>query len=169
MARLSNNRGKDALVALEREARSLDPDPADTPSYFELLANSVRVLREGSYALIGADAAHKAFAGKGRRVFWTPAGAGASSSDDFGYTYGRYARFVGTAEEGSGYYVTSGSAMTRRCGGSRSRYCSRRSDYPICSSLPWSSSHRASARASCQLRSPWRSSMVIKLSLLLSA
>ena len=100
-----SNRGKDALVALEREARSLDPDPADTPSYFELLANSVRVLREGSYALIGADAAHKAFAATGRRVFWTPAGAGASASDDFGYTYGRYARFVGTADEGSGYYV----------------------------------------------------------------
>jgi hypothetical protein len=57
------------LVALEREARSLDPDPADTPSYFELLANSVRVLREGSYALIGADAAHKALCRDGRRVF----------------------------------------------------------------------------------------------------
>src|SRR5437667_3749690 len=100
-----SNRGKDALVALEREARSLDPDPADTPSYFELLANSVRVLREGSYALNGADAALKAFAATGRRVFWTPAGAGASASDDLGFTYGRYARFVGVAEEASGYYV----------------------------------------------------------------
>ena len=104
MARRSN-RGKDALVALEREARSLDPDPADTPSYFELLANSVRVLRDGSYALLGADAALKAFAATGRRVFWTPAGAGASASDDLGFTYGRYARFVGSAEEASGYYV----------------------------------------------------------------
>jgi ketosteroid isomerase-like protein len=104
MASLSN-RGKDALLALEREARSLDPDPAEAPSYFELLANSVRILREGSYALIGADAARKALAATGRRIFWTPAGAGASASDDFGYTYGRYARFVGSAEESSGYYV----------------------------------------------------------------
>jgi hypothetical protein len=98
-------RGKDALLALEREAWSLDPDPADAPSYSELLANSVRVLREGSYALIGADAARKALAATGRRVFWTPAGAGASASDDFGYTYGRYARFVGTTEEATGYYI----------------------------------------------------------------
>jgi len=99
------NRGKDALLALEREAWSLDPDPGDAPSYFELMANAVRVLREGSYALIGADAARKALAATGRRVYWTPAGAGASASDDLGYTYGRYARFVGTAEEAAGYYV----------------------------------------------------------------
>ena len=104
MASLSN-RGKDALLALEREARNLDPDPADTPSYFELLANSVRVLRDGSYPLLGADDARKALAATGRRVFWTPAGAGASASDDLGFTYGRYARFVGSAEEASGYYV----------------------------------------------------------------
>ena len=100
-----SNRGKEALLALEREARNLEPDPADAPSYFELLANSVRVLRDGSYALLGADAARKAFAATGRRVFWTPAGAGASASDDLGFTYGRYARFVGSAEEASGYYV----------------------------------------------------------------
>jgi ketosteroid isomerase-like protein len=99
------SRGKDALLALEREAWSLDPDPANAPSYFELLANSVRVLREGSYALIGADAARKALAATGRRVFWTPAGAGASASDDFGYTYGRYARFAGSAEDATGYYI----------------------------------------------------------------
>jgi hypothetical protein len=99
------NRGKDALLALEREARSLDPDPADAPSYFELLANSVRILREGSYALIGADAARRALAATGRRVFWTPVGAGASAGDDFGYTYGRYARFIGSAEEATGYYI----------------------------------------------------------------
>ena len=104
MASLSN-RGKDALLALEREARNLDPDPADRPSYFELLANSVRVLRDGSYALLGADAVRQALAATGRRVFWTPAGAGASASDDFGYTYGRYARFIGSAEEASGFYI----------------------------------------------------------------
>jgi hypothetical protein len=28
-----------------------------------------------------------------------------SSSDDLGYTYGRFVRFVGTSEEASGYYV----------------------------------------------------------------
>ena len=33
------------------------------------------------------------------------AGAGASGSDDLGFTYGRYVRFVGSAEEASGYYV----------------------------------------------------------------
>ncbi len=104
MASLSN-RGKDALLALEREARNLDPDPADRPSYFELLANSVRVLRDGSYALLGADAVRQALAATGRRMFWTPAGAGASASDDLGFTYGRYARFIGSAEEASGYYV----------------------------------------------------------------
>ncbi|MDQ2962068.1 MAG: nuclear transport factor 2 family protein [Pseudomonadota bacterium] len=99
------NRGKDALLALEREPRSLDPDPADAMPYFELLADSVRVLREDSYALIGADAARKTLAATGRRVFWTPVGAGASSSDDFGYTYGRYARVVGSSEEATGYYI----------------------------------------------------------------
>jgi hypothetical protein len=97
--------GKGALLALERQAWSLDPDPADEPSYFELLANSVRVLREGSYALVGADTVRKALAPTGGRVFWTAAGAGASTSDDFGYTYGRYARFVGTGEEATGYYI----------------------------------------------------------------
>jgi hypothetical protein len=97
--------GKEALLALERSGRSLDPDPADGPSYFELLATSVRILREGSFALVGADAARKALSATGRRVVWTPAGAGASASDDFGYTYGRYARFIGSAEEASGYYV----------------------------------------------------------------
>ena len=98
-------RGKDSLLALERDAWSLDPDPANAQSYFELLANSARILREGSYALIGADAARRALAATGRRAFWTPAGAGASASDDFGYTYGRYAYFVGTGEEASGYYI----------------------------------------------------------------
>jgi ketosteroid isomerase-like protein len=99
------NRGKDALLALEREPRSLDPDPADAKSYFELLTDSVRVLRENSYALIGADAARKSLAATGRRVSWTPAGAGTSASDDFGYTYGRYARFLGSSEEATGYYI----------------------------------------------------------------
>lgn len=99
------NRGKDALLALEREPRSLDPDPADAMSYFELLADSVRVLREDSYALVGADAARKTLAATGRRIFWTPAGAGASVSDDLGYTYGRYARVLGSSEEATGYYI----------------------------------------------------------------
>jgi ketosteroid isomerase-like protein len=100
-----SDRGKEALLALERESRSLDPDPAGAPSYFELLADSVRVLREDSYALIGADVARNTLGATGRRVFWTPAGAGVSASDDFGYTYGRYARFVGTSEEATGYYI----------------------------------------------------------------
>jgi hypothetical protein len=98
-------RGRDALLALERGGWSLDPDPAGAPSYFELLANSVRLLREGSYALIGADAVRKALATTDRRVVWTPAGAGTSASDDLGFTYGGYARFVGSAEEASGYYI----------------------------------------------------------------
>jgi len=102
---MRSDRGKEALLALERESRSLDPDPAGAPSYFELLADSVRVLREDSYALIGADAARNTLGATGRRVFWTPAGAGVSASDDFGYTYGRYARFVGSSEEATGYYI----------------------------------------------------------------
>jgi uncharacterized protein DUF4440 len=99
------DRGKDTLLALEREGRSLDPDPAGAPSYFDLLTNSVRILRDGSYALIGADAARKALAATSGRVFWTPAAAGVSASNDFGYTYGRYARFVGSSEEASGSYI----------------------------------------------------------------
>jgi hypothetical protein len=98
-------RGKEALVALERGGRSLDPDPADGSSYFELLANSVRIFRDGSYAIVGADAARRTLAATGRRVVWTPAGAGASASDDLGYTYGRFVRFIGASEEASGYYV----------------------------------------------------------------
>ena len=101
----SGGRGADALLALDRGAASLDPDPVDASSYFELLANSARILREGSYAIVGADAARRALASRGRRVVWTPAGAGASASDDLGYTYGRYVRFAGGAEEASGYYV----------------------------------------------------------------
>ena len=101
----SFGRGKDALLALEREVWSLDPDPAGAPSYFELLANSVRLLRQDSYALIGADSVRKALAATDRRVVWTPAGAGTSASDDLGFTYGRYARFVGSAEEATGYYI----------------------------------------------------------------
>jgi len=99
--------GADALLAIEREGRSLDPDPsaAGVPSYFELLDNSVRLLREGSYALVGADAVRKALAVTGRRIFWTPAAAVVSAGNDFGYTYGRYARFVGTSEEATGYYL----------------------------------------------------------------
>jgi hypothetical protein len=99
--------GRDALLAIERAGRSLDPDPAaaDVPSYFELLDGSVRILREDSYALIGADAARKALAATGRRIVWTPAAAAVSAGNDFGYTYGRYARFVGTSEEATGYYL----------------------------------------------------------------
>src|SRR5258706_4919050 len=78
--------GKDALLALERQAWSLDPHPPDGPSYFELLANSVRVLREDSYALVGADAARRALAATGRRVFWTPAGGRAPPGDGVRYT-----------------------------------------------------------------------------------
>jgi len=101
----SGGRGTEALLALERSGRSLDPDPADASSYFELLGNPVRILREGSYAIVGADAARRALAAPGRRVVWTPSGAGASASDDLGYTYGRYVRFIGTSEEATGYYV----------------------------------------------------------------
>jgi ketosteroid isomerase-like protein len=101
----AGGRGKEALLALERGARSLDPDPAEAASYFELLSNSVRIFREGSYAIVGADAARKALAATGRRVVWTPAGAGVSASDDLAYTYGRFVRFIGSSEEASGYYV----------------------------------------------------------------
>ena len=102
---IAGGHGAAALLALERGARSLDPDPAGGSSYFELLANSVRILREGSYALVGADAARRALASNGRRVVWTPTGGRASASDDFGYTYRRAVRFIGSAEEASGYYV----------------------------------------------------------------
>ncbi len=97
--------GKDALLALEREARSLDPEPGGTPSYFELLASSVRLLREGSYAVLGADAVRKTLAAPMRLVRWMPTGAGASASDDLGYTYGRYVRMHGSAQAATGYYV----------------------------------------------------------------
>jgi ketosteroid isomerase-like protein len=102
---LRSDRGKDALLALEREPRSLDPEPANTASYFDLLASSVRVLREGSYAVLGADAARKALAAPQRRVQWTGVGGGAAASDDLGYTYGRYTRTNGAAEEAKGYYI----------------------------------------------------------------
>lgn len=102
---IGRERGKDALLALEREPRSLDPEPTDRASYFDLLASSVRVLREGSYAVLGADAARKALAAPLRRVQWTPAGTGIAASDDLGYTYGRYERWNGGADESSGYYV----------------------------------------------------------------
>ena len=101
----AGGRGTEALLALERGARSLDPDPAEAASYFELLANSARIFREGSYAIVGADGARRALAATGRRVVWTPAGGAASASDDLGYTYGRFVRFIGSSEEGSGYYV----------------------------------------------------------------
>jgi ketosteroid isomerase-like protein len=99
------DRGKEALLALEREPRSLDPEPVDAPSYFELLASSVRVLRDGSYAVLGADAARKTLAAPMRRVQWTPSGAGMAASDDLGYTYGRYERKHDGAVEAAGYYV----------------------------------------------------------------
>jgi ketosteroid isomerase-like protein len=98
-------RGKDALLALEREPRSLDPEPAGTPSYFELLASSVRLLRDGSYAVLGADAVRKTLAAPMRLVRWTPTGAGAAASDDLGYTYGSYVRMHGATQEAAGYYV----------------------------------------------------------------
>lgn len=98
-------RGKDALLALEREPRSLDPEPADAASYFELLAGSVRILREGSYAVRGADAARKTLAAPMRRVLWTPIGAATAASDDLGYTYGGYVRMNGAVQEAAGYYV----------------------------------------------------------------
>lgn len=99
------DRGKEALLALEREPRSLDPEPVDARSYFELLASSVRVLRDGSYAVLEADAARKTLAAPMRRVQWTPSGAGMAASDDLGYTYGRYERKHGGADEAAGYYV----------------------------------------------------------------
>jgi ketosteroid isomerase-like protein len=101
----NGGRGTEALLALERGGRSLEPDPTDASSYFELLGNPVRILREGSYAVVGADAARRALAAPGRRVVWTPSGAGMSASDDLGYTYGRYVRFIGASEEATGYYV----------------------------------------------------------------
>jgi ketosteroid isomerase-like protein len=100
-----HGRGKDALLALEREPWSLDPEPADAPSYFELLASSVRILRDGSYAVRGADAARKTLAAPMRRVQWTPTGAAVAASDDLGYTYGGYVRMNGAAQEAVGYYV----------------------------------------------------------------
>jgi ketosteroid isomerase-like protein len=102
---MQGGRGEDALFALEGEPQSFDPEPVDAPSYFELLAGSVRLLREGSYAVLGADAVRKTLAAPGRQVQWTPSAGGAAASDDFGYTYGRYARMHGAAEEAVGYYV----------------------------------------------------------------
>jgi ketosteroid isomerase-like protein len=102
---MRSDRGKEALLALERDPRSLDPEPGEAPSYFPLLAHSVRVLREGSYALLGADDARKALSAPQRRLQWTPVGGGASASDDLGYTYGSYARLNGATREAEGYYV----------------------------------------------------------------
>lgn len=102
---MRRGQGTDALFALEREPQSLDPEPAGTASYFELLASSVRLLREDSYAVLGADAVRKTLAARARTVQWTPEGGGTAASDDLGYTYGRYARMQGAAEEAAGYYV----------------------------------------------------------------
>ena len=99
------DRGKAALVALDSVARSLDPEPGNAPSYFALLSGSVCLLRDGRYAVLGADAVRKALAAPGQRVVWTAAGGDAAASDDLGYTYGRYARMSGTTEEAAGYYV----------------------------------------------------------------
>jgi hypothetical protein len=65
----------------------------------------VRLLRENSYAVLGVDAVRKALAAPGRSVHWMPSAGGAAASDDLGYTYGRYARVNGSAEEATGYYV----------------------------------------------------------------
>lgn len=97
-------RGVEALLALEHEPQSLDPEPAGVPSHFELLSPSVRLLRDESYAVLGADAVRKALAAPGRSVRWMPSGSGAAASDDLGYTYGRYERRDGS-EEAVGYYV----------------------------------------------------------------
>jgi len=70
-----------------------------------VLAGSVCLLRDGRYAVLGADAVRKALAAPGQRVEWLPAGGGVAASDDLGYTYGRYARRKGTTEEATGYYV----------------------------------------------------------------
>lgn len=102
---IRRGRGKDTLFALEHEPQSLDPEPAGMASYFELLANSVRLLRDESYAVLGADAVRKTLATPGRTVQWTPAGGGAAASDELGYTYGRYAWMKGVIEEAVGYYV----------------------------------------------------------------
>ena len=101
---MRSDRGKDALLALERPPWSLDPEPGEATSYFAMLSNSVRVLREGSYALLGPDAVHKALASRQRRMQWTPVDAGTSQSDDFGYTYGSYVRLDGATRE-EGYYA----------------------------------------------------------------
>lgn len=98
-------RGTEALLALEHEPQSLDPEPAGAPSHFDLLSGSVRLLRDGSYAVLGADAVRKALAAPGRSVHWTPSASGAAASDDLGYTYGRYRRMNGATEEAVGYYV----------------------------------------------------------------
>jgi ketosteroid isomerase-like protein len=100
-------RGKEALFALERDQRSLDPEPADAPAYFDLLASSVRLFRDGSYALLGADAVRKALAAQGSSLRWTPEGGGVAGSDDLGYTYGSYVRVHGhwAMQESAGYYV----------------------------------------------------------------
>ena len=98
-------RGPEALLALEHEPQSLDPEPAGVPSYFELLSSSVRLLRDDSYPILGADAVRKALAASGRSVRWMPSGSGAAASDDLGYTYGRYERMDGATEELVGYYV----------------------------------------------------------------
>lgn len=99
------DRGKAALVALEREPWTLDPEPSAAPSYFDLLASRVLLLREGSYAVRGADAVRKTLAAPRRQIRWTSDGGDAAASDDLGYTYGRYARMNGTLEDASGYYV----------------------------------------------------------------
>ena len=102
---LRPDRGKAGLLAIEREPRSLDPDAAGAASYFDLLASSVRLLRDDSFAVLGADAVRRTLAAPGRGVRWEALGGSAAESDDLGYTYGRYLRSRGAAEEARGYYV----------------------------------------------------------------
>ncbi len=99
---------REALLAIERAPRSLTLAPPDVagslPSFYSLTTSTTRWLRPGPEATFG-NGIQAALQPAGGRLDWMPADVVVAASEDFAYSWGRYARTPGTGAVEQGYYV----------------------------------------------------------------
>jgi ketosteroid isomerase-like protein len=86
-----------ALIDLDRRYSESSLRKGLGESFIEYSADSVRVLREGSFPVAGRQPARKLFDQKQGQYSWTPAASDVSLAADLGYTYG-----LGQAKTGEG-------------------------------------------------------------------
>lgn len=96
---------RNALIDLDRQFLRAASSHGTLNAYFRYLGEGARLHRNDVFPVTNKEASQSLLS-KVERFTWEPIGADVSSSDDLGYTYGKYdLKLTRTEQSEKGYYV----------------------------------------------------------------